>query len=66
MTIQTVIQEVLASDRLTRKQQEIINTLLWQGRYTEADIQALDQLTDAVLSNRVQVETPNIQTHRAA
>ncbi len=66
MTIKTVIQEVLASDRLTRQQQEKINALLWQGRYSEVDIQALDQLTDAVLSNRVQVEDPSLRSNRVA
>lgn len=60
MTLQTVIQEVLASEQLTQQHQQQINTLLRLQSYTEADVQALDRLTDAVLSNRVRVETPDV------
>lgn len=66
MTIQTIIRGVLATRLLTRHHQEQINMLLWQRRYTEADIQALEQLTDAVLSQQVQVEEPNLKSGTAA
>lgn len=52
--IHTIVAQVLRSGRLTRHQQRTIDTLMLRQCATE-DMTALDQLTDALISGRVQL-----------
>jgi len=56
--IQEVVAQVFQSSFLSLEQESLINELLLQGRYSEADLEILDQLTLALLSQRVAVEKP--------
>ncbi|MFS8868170.1 hypothetical protein [Synechococcus sp. OH30] len=56
--IQEVVAQVFQSSFLSLEQESLINELLLQGRYSEADLEILDQLTLALLSQKVAVEKP--------
>ncbi|MFS8885509.1 hypothetical protein [Synechococcus sp. H70.2] len=57
-SIQEVVAQVFQSSFLSLEQESLINELLLQGRYSEADLEILDQLTLALLSQKVAVEKP--------
>ncbi|MFS8898826.1 hypothetical protein NW817_06580 [Synechococcus sp. H65.1] len=57
-SIQEVVAQVFQSSFLSLEQESLINELLLQGRYSEADLEILEQLTLALLSQKVAVEKP--------
>ncbi len=57
-SVQEVVAQVFQSSFLSLEQESLINELLLQGRYSEADLEILDQLTLALLSQKVAVEKP--------
>ncbi|MCJ2543521.1 hypothetical protein [Thermostichus vulcanus] len=64
MSIRLIVESALQRAYLTREQESQINHLLWQQLYSELDLDAIDQLTLALLEGQVQAE-PRIVSYAA-
>lgn len=53
MTIRTIVDEALRSQVLAPWQEKHIQTLLLCQRFTEEDVVALSQLTEAMIAGKV-------------
>ncbi|HIK20828.1 MAG TPA: hypothetical protein IGR15_07195 [Synechococcus sp. M44_DOE_062] len=53
MSIRKIIDEVLQSSVLTLQQESSINQILWEGNYDPSDLEALDELVEAILRQEV-------------
>lgn len=53
MTIQAIVEAVLKTHVLTPAQETRINSLVWMQRVTDADMEALDLLTQALMQGQV-------------
>ncbi len=54
MSIREIINEVLQSSVLTLQQESAINKILWEKTYNLSDLEALDELVEAIIRNDVQ------------
>jgi hypothetical protein len=55
-SIREVVEQVFQSGFLSREQESLINELLLRGRYTEGELEILDQLIEKLLSHEVEAE----------
>ncbi|MFS8860522.1 hypothetical protein [Synechococcus sp. H60.4] len=55
-SIQEIVEQALCSGFLSLGQENQINELLFQRRYSEPDLEMLDCLTLALLNRRIEVE----------
>jgi len=55
-SIREVVEQVFQSGFLSREQESLINELLLRGRYTEGELEILDQLIEKLLSHKVEAE----------
>ncbi len=53
MSIREIIDEVLRSSTLTLQQELTINKILWEKDYNLSDLEALDELVEAILRQEV-------------
>ncbi|MFS8896008.1 hypothetical protein [Synechococcus sp. R3-13] len=53
MSIRKIIDEVLQSSVLTLQQESSINQILWERNYDPSDLEALDELVEAILRQEV-------------
>ncbi|MFS8882721.1 hypothetical protein NW849_04895 [Synechococcus sp. R55.3] len=53
MSIRQIIDEVLQSSVLTLQQESSINQILWERNYDPSDLEALDELVEAILRQEV-------------
>ncbi|ABD02810.1 hypothetical protein NW837_02645 [Synechococcus sp. R6-10] len=53
MSIRQIIDEVLQSSVLTLQQESNINQILWERNYDPSDLEALDELVEAILRQEV-------------
>lgn len=65
MSIRLIVESALQQAYLTHEQESQINNLLWQQLYSPPDLDALDQLTLALLKGQVQVE-PHTNTNKTS
>lgn len=59
MKLQTLIETVLESRVLTFPQEQQLNDLMWSQQTDPADLEALQQLVEALLSRKVQQLQPS-------
>ncbi len=64
MSIRLIVESALQRAYLTREQESQINHLLSTQLYSETDLEAIDQLTLALLRGQVEAE-PRIATYAA-
>ncbi len=64
MCIRLIVESALQSAYLSREQESQINHLLSTQLYSETDLEAIDQLTLALLRGQVEAE-PRIATYAA-
>jgi hypothetical protein len=55
-SIREVVEQVFQSGFLSREQESLINELLLRGRYTEGELELLEQLIEKLLSHKVEAE----------
>ncbi|MFS8924146.1 hypothetical protein NW863_06670 [Synechococcus sp. B60.1] len=55
-SIAEVVEQVFRSGLLSWHQENLINELLFQRYYSEADLEMLDRLTLALLNRQIEVE----------
>ncbi len=53
MSIREIVDEVLRSSTLTLQQELSINKSLWEKDYNLSDLEALDELVEAILRQEV-------------
>ncbi|MEN9226301.1 MAG: hypothetical protein Q6L60_09795 [Thermostichus sp. HHBFW_bins_43] len=58
MRIREIIKEALKSSVLTQQQESAINTILWEKAYDLSDLEALDELIEAIIRQEVQTSSP--------
>ncbi|WP_244349172.1 hypothetical protein [Thermostichus vulcanus] len=56
-SIQEVVEQVFRNRFLSLGQENLINDLLFQHRYSEIDLEMLDQLSLALLNHEISVES---------
>ncbi|MFQ3615014.1 MAG: hypothetical protein SNJ68_15070 [Cyanobacteriota bacterium] len=56
-SIQEVVEQVFCNRFLSLGQESLINDLLFQHRYSETDLEMLDQLSLALLNHQISVES---------
>lgn len=56
-SIQEVVEQVFRSGFLSLSQESLINDLLFRHRYSETDLEMLDQLSLALLNHQISVES---------
>jgi hypothetical protein len=56
MCIRLIVESALQDAYLSREQESQINHLLWKKLYSETDLEAIDQLTLALLRGQVEAE----------
>ncbi|MEN9205282.1 MAG: hypothetical protein Q6K99_03500 [Thermostichales cyanobacterium BF4_bins_65] len=54
-TIQNIVQQAFSARELTTEQEDLIHQLLQKQQYTSADLDALEKLTDHLLSGKIVV-----------
>jgi hypothetical protein len=54
------VEQVFRSGFLSLQQENLINELLFQRRYSEADLEMLDRLTLALLNQQVEADKPSV------
>ncbi len=59
-SIREIVEQVLGSGFLSLGQENQINELLFQRRYSEPDLEMLDRLTLALLNQQIQVDKPSV------
>lgn len=64
MSIRQIVESALQQAHLTCEQESQINHLLWQQLYSQTDLDAIDQLTLALLRGQVQAE-PRMASYAA-
>ncbi|MGY2837414.1 hypothetical protein [Thermostichus sp. MS-CIW-41] len=55
-SIQEIVEQVFRSSFLSLDQENRINELLFQRRYSEADLELLDRLSLALLNHQIETE----------
>jgi hypothetical protein len=60
LSIEAIVEQVLRSGFLSLQQENLINELLFQRRYSEADLEMLDRLTLALLNQQVEADKPSV------
>jgi len=55
-SIQEIVEQVFRSSFLSLGQENRINELLFQRRYSEADLELLDRLSLALLNHQIETE----------
>ncbi|MGY2715438.1 hypothetical protein ACVW01_000265 [Thermostichus sp. MS-CIW-19] len=60
LSIEAIVEQVFRSGFLSLQQENLINELLFQRRYSEADLEMLDRLTLALLNQQVQADKPSV------
>lgn len=63
MSIREIIQEVLQSSVLTPQQESAINKILLEQSYTPSDLDALDELIEAIFRREVQTASDYYENH---
>lgn len=58
-SIQEIVEQVFRDGFLSLSQESLINDLLLQRRYSETDLEMLDQLSLALLNRQIVVELPS-------
>ncbi len=53
MSIREILDEVLKSSILTPQHESSINQILWERSYDPSDLEALDELVEAILRQEV-------------
>ncbi len=66
MSIREIINEVLQSSVLTLQQESAINKILWEKTYNLSDLEALDELVEAIIRNDVQASRDGYEDSVAA
>ncbi len=66
MSIREIINEVLQSSVLTPQQESAINKILWEKTYNLSDLEALDELVEAIIRNDVQASRDGYEDSVAA
>ncbi|MEN9230866.1 MAG: hypothetical protein Q6L68_08170 [Thermostichus sp. DG02_5_bins_236] len=56
-SIQEVVEQVFRDGFLSLGQESLINDFLFQHRYSETDLEMLDQLSLALLNHQISVES---------
>ncbi|MEN9221709.1 MAG: hypothetical protein Q6M04_04660 [Thermostichus sp. BF3_bins_97] len=64
MSIRLIVESALQGAYLSCEQESQINHLLWKQIYSETDLEAIDQLTLALLRGQVKAE-PRITSYAA-
>jgi hypothetical protein len=59
-SIEAIVEQVFRSGFLSLQQENLINELLFQRRYSEADLEMLDRLTLALLNQQVEADKPSV------
>ncbi len=59
-SIREIVEQVLCSCFLSLGQENQINELLFQGRYSEPDLEMLDRLTWALLNQQIEADKPSV------
>ncbi|MEN9222962.1 MAG: hypothetical protein Q6M04_11045 [Thermostichus sp. BF3_bins_97] len=65
-SIQEVVEQVFRSGFLSLSQESLINDLLFQHRYSEADLEMLDRLSLALLNHQIAVEEGSVPLAQTA
>jgi hypothetical protein len=60
LSIEAIVEQVFRSGFLSLQQENLINELLFQRRYPEADLEMLDRLTLALLNQQVEADKPSV------
>jgi len=60
LSIEAIVEQVFRSGFLSLQQENLINELLFQRRYSEADLEMLDRLTLALLNQQVEADKPSV------
>ncbi|MFQ3584519.1 MAG: hypothetical protein SNJ85_06250 [Cyanobacteriota bacterium] len=66
MSIREIIQEVFQSSVLTLQQESAINQILLERTYNLSDLDALDELIEAIVRKEIQTSSDHYGTHVAA
>ncbi|MCJ2541683.1 hypothetical protein [Thermostichus vulcanus] len=66
MSIHEIIQEVFQSSILTLQQESAINQILLERTYNPSDLDALDELIEAIVRKEIQTSSDHYGTHVAA
>ncbi len=66
MSIREIIDEVLQSSTLTLQQELAINKILWEKGCSLSDLEALDELVEAILRQEVKVASDSCRSPSAA
>ncbi len=65
-SIQEVVEQVFRNGSLSLSQERLINDLLFQHRYSEADLEMLDRLSLALLNHDIVAEKSSVPLARTA
>jgi hypothetical protein len=60
LSIEAIVEQVFRSGFLSLQQENLINELIFQRRYSEADLEMLDRLTLALLNQQVEADKPSV------
>lgn len=60
LSIEAIVEQVFRIGFLSLQQENLINELLFQRRYSEADLEMLDRLTLALLNQQVEADKPSV------
>jgi hypothetical protein len=60
LSIEAIVEQVFRSGFLSLQQENLINELLFQRGYSEADLEMLDRLTLALLNQQVEADKPSV------
>ena len=66
MSIREIIREVLQSSMLTLEQELAINKILLEQTYNLSDLDALDELVEAIVRKEIQTSSDHYGSHVAA
>ncbi|MFS8859619.1 hypothetical protein [Synechococcus sp. B60.1] len=66
MSIREIVSEVLQSSTLTLQQELTINKILWEKGYSLSDLEALDELVEAILRQEVKAASDSCKGPSAA
>ncbi|MCF2972406.1 hypothetical protein L1047_14515 [Synechococcus sp. Nb3U1] len=66
MSIREIIREVLQTSVLTLQQESAINKILLEQTYSLSDLDALDELVEAIVRKEIQTSSDYCGNHVAA
>lgn len=66
MSIREIIREVLQTSVLTLQQESAINKILLEQTYSLSDLDALDELVEAIVRKEIQTSSDYYGNHVAA